>query len=105
MSDIVVPESDSLLDQLCAEYAALESDLAPMTAREKELKEAIKHELGKYIAEGETEVGLNSPYLGRRRLVAKDAMRFQTEAFKQQYLELYVRFTKKSRSWNFEKVK
>lgn len=98
-STVVKPEPDSRLDQLAAEYAALEPLAKQYAARLKEITDGIKSELAT-AAPGQTEMLLTSSYLAKPlQLQAVTKWTLDTKALKATDPETYVRWAKRSTSW------
>lgn len=103
-STVVRPETDSRLDQLAAEYAALEPLAKQYAARLKEITDGIKAELAT-AAPGETEVLLASTYLAKPlQLQAVESWRLDSKALKAAQPQTWVTYAKKSTSWRLAPV-
>ena len=104
MTAVVRAEQDSRLDRLAAEYAQLKPAVDAQTKRLKEVTEAIKVELVN-TAPGETHVVLHADVLDNPlQLLAKEGWRLDTVRFKKEQLELYVRYARKSTTWELRSV-
>lgn len=99
MSDPVVPEAGSRLDQLAAQYDALYLRAIEADERLKACKDGIKAELAA-ARPGETSVVLHHPSLTKPlRLSAKTSWRVDTKKLKTEYPAIYAYAAKQSTSW------
>lgn len=99
MTGPVVPDKDSRLEQLCAEYARLKPNVDEKSERLKTVTDAIKAELAA-ARPGESRVTLVSSKLPNPlKLVAKEAMRLDTKALKANDPYYYAKYAKKTTSW------
>lgn len=103
---VVIPETDSRLEQLTAEWWALKPYVEQMQERLTELTKAIKQEVAAAAPEGASEVVLRSPYLPTPyRLHQVETWRLDTSKLKTQEPVTYARFARKSTSWRLDAVK
>lgn len=99
MTGPVVPEKDSRLDQLCAEYTRLRPVVDEKSERLKTVTDGIKAELSA-ARPGETRVTLVSDRLDSPlKLTAKQSMRLDTKLLKSDEPYLYAKYSKKTISW------
>lgn len=101
---VIIPDTDTRLAQLVAQYdlAKAEADKAAETL--KAITDAIKTELVQ-AAPGEHDIRLESDDLARPlRLLAIESWRVDAKRLKEESPETYVRFAKKSTSWQLRSV-
>lgn len=99
MSEYVVPEPGSRLDQLAAQYDSLYLAELEAAERLKTCKDAIKAELAA-ARPGAPSVTLASPKLAKPlRLTSKTSWRVDTAKLKKEYPAIYAYAAKQSTSW------
>lgn len=103
---VVIPEPDSKLEQLTAEWWALKPYVEELQERLTGLSKAIKQETAAAAPPGSTEVVLRSPYLPTPyRLHQVETWRLDTAKLKAADPATYARYAKKSASWRLDAVK
>jgi hypothetical protein len=101
---VVNPEPDSRLDQLAAEYAALEPQVKENVARLEAIKTGIKSELAK-AAQGQPEVLLTSSYLTKPlQMRHVESWRIDARRMKAEDPLTYVQWAVKSDRWELRQV-
>ncbi len=105
MSEVVVPEAGSRLDQLAAMYDSLYSKNVETGERLQACKDGIKAELAA-ARPGSNSVVLSSPHLSEPlRLCAKTSWRVDTKVLKTEYPAIYAYAAKQSTTWELRRAK
>lgn len=101
----VVPEPDTRLDQLAAEYAALKPLADEYAARLKAITDGIKAELST-AAPGETKVLLHSSYLAKPlQLSARFERRVNAKKLQAELPDIYEQYAPLGAHWRLEQVR
>lgn len=101
----VVPEPDTRLDQLAAEYAAIKPLADEYKARLDEITNGIKAELAR-AAPGETKVLLHSSYLAKPlQLSHRLEWRIDSKKLKSEDPVTWVAYAKQTSSWRLEQAR
>jgi hypothetical protein len=101
---VVVPDSDSRLEQLAAQYDQAKAEAAKATEALTAITNAIKLELTN-AAPGANDIRLDSPELAQPlRLFAVSSWRVDAKKLKAEAPEIYVRYATKSTAWQLRAV-
>lgn len=100
----VVPQPESRLEQLHAQFAAAKAAADHANEIFDSVKAAIKFEAMQVAPEGEQRIDVRSQHGPALRLSYSETWRFDSKRFKTDNPEAYVRYAKKSGSWTLRPV-
>lgn len=95
----ITPEPDSRLDQLAAEYAALEPLATEYAARLAAIKNGIKAELATAAPEQQKILLRSSHLAAPLKLEARTSARLDTKALKRELPGVYAHYATASTTW------
>lgn len=101
---VVVPPTESRLEQLHAQYATAKAEADRANEILKAITDAIKLEVTQLAPDGEQKVDLRSQHGPALRLAYTETWRFDSTRFKRDNPEAYVRYAKKSGAWSLRAV-
>lgn len=102
--NVIVPDAESRLAQLHAQYADAKATADAASERLKQITDGIKAELAALAPEGSTRVDLAGTHGPALRLAYAERVTFDSRKLKTDNPELYVRYAKFGGAWSLRAV-